>query len=275
MRLWLNGLGEILGDVLATSKPVYLSGNVWFVNSATGTDAGGTAGQDREKPLATLGQAITNASAGDAVLLESGHSETLTAAVAVSKQLFIIGGGSSGGVPTVKFTMNAAAQDTFTITAANCEIRNILFPESSQTNAGSSGAKVVITNVAGTRLIGCRFEMGAKDNYAGVKWVTAGDNTRIDGCTFISTATVTATRPARGIHTNSLAIADLEVYNSIFSDGTVGFVSGAFDSAGGIVTRLKVVSLSLLLGASFLAHTSSTGFIIGLAQTGGGRVGWP
>lgn len=274
MRLWPNGLAEILGDTLAIGEPLYVSGDVWFVNSATGTDAASPAGKDKEKPLAGLAQAITNAAAGDLILLAAGHTQTLTAAIAVSKQLFIVGGGSSGGSPTVSFTMNSSAADTFTISAAGCDIRNIKFPESSQTNAGTSGAKVVVSNVAGTRIVGCRFEMGAKDNYAGVMLVTSGADTRLSDCTFISTATSTATRPSRGVNTNSLALSDFEVTNCVFSDGTVGFANGAFDGSGGIMTRFRGINNSLLLGADMKMNSSSTGYLVGTTTTGAARVDW-
>lgn len=274
MRLWPNGTGNLLGDVLATGKPTYVSGNIWYVNSATGTDAASPAGQDKEKPLAGLAQAITNASAGDFIVLADGHAQTLTAAISISKQLFIVGAGSSGGNPTASFTMNSATADTFAVTAAGCDIRNIKFPESSQTNAGTTGGKIVISNVAGTRIVGCRFEMGAKDNYAGVMLATSGADTRLDTCTFISTATTTATRPSRGVNTNSLALSDFEMTDCVFSDGTVGFANGAFDGSGGIMTRFRGINNSLLLGADMKMNSSSTGYLVGTTTTGAARVDW-
>lgn len=274
MRLWPNGLGSTLGDILATGKPLYVSGDVWFVNSATGVDAAAPAGKDRDKPLAGLAQAITNAAPADFIVLEDGHAQTLTAAITISKQLFIVGGGSSGGQPTVSFTMNSAAADTFIVTAAECEIRNIKFPESSQTNAGTNGGKIVINNVAGTRIIGCRFEMGAKDNYAGIMFVASGADTKFTDTTIISTATVVATRPSRGVNTNSVAVNDLDMTNCTLSDGTVGFVNGAFDGSLSTMGRFKGSNNSLLLGAAIKMNGASTGYLVGTTTTGAARVDW-
>lgn len=272
MKFWANGPGELLGDQLATGKPYYFTASTWFVNSAVGTDGAGSAGLDREKPLATLGQAITNASAGDTVILMDGHSETLTAVLAINKQLFIAGGGSSGGIPTVSFTMNAAAADTFNVSAGNTEIRNIWFKESAQANTGGTGGKIH-TSASGCRIIGCYFSMGANDAYAGILADTAPTSLRVESCTFISTATSRAVRPAQGL-TVRTAASDVEVYNCIFSDGAVGFSSRAFDTSTVTITRLRIFNLSLLLGASAAMGGSSTGFISGITQTGGGRVDW-
>ncbi len=272
MKNWQNGLGEILGDTLATAKPTITAGDVWFVNSTGGVDAGGTAGQDRQKPLATLGQAITNAAAGDTVLLMNGHAETLTAALAISKQLIIVGGGSAGGIPTVTFTMNAAAQDTFTVNQANTEIRNVRFAASAQSNTGSAGGKITVT-AAGCRIRGCYFDMGANDQLAGIRLGASSGPVRIESTTLISTAPTVTTRPASGINVVS-AISDVELVNLTLSDGTVGFTNGAFASSAVVLTRLRAENLALLLGAEFLLNASTTGTIYGLTQTDGGRVSW-
>jgi hypothetical protein len=270
MKVWGNGLGEVLGDALAVNKPVYASGDVWYVYSVSGVDAGGTAGQDREKPLATLGQAITNAAAGDTIVCKDGHAEVLTAALSISKQLFIVGGGSSGGVPTVTFTMNAAAQDTFSLSVANTEIRNLRFPAASQSNAGSSGGKITVT-AAGCRIRGCYFDMGANDQLAGIRLGAASGPVRIESCTLISTATAVATRPSSAINVAS-AISDVELVNVTLSDGTVGFTNGAFASSAVIITRLRAENLALLLGAEFLLNASTAHLEYGVTQSGGGRI---
>lgn len=276
MRLWPNGFGNLLGDILATAKPTYVSGDVWFVNSATGTDAASPAGKDKEKPLAGLAQAITNAAAGDVIVLADGHAQTLTSVITVSKQLFIVGAGSSGGQPTASFTVNSTNVDAIVVSAANCDIRNIKFPESLQTNTGAVGAKLAINNIAGTRIVGCRFEMGAKDNFAGVLVGTSNslcNDTRLDGCTFISTATSAATRPSRGLSA-PVIISDLEVVNCVFSDGTVGFANGAFDGSAGVITRFRGINNSLLLGADMKMNSASTGYLVGTTTTGAARVDW-
>lgn len=274
MKIFPNGLGQTTGDSLGTTKPLYSIGNAWYVNSSGGVDAGGSAGQDREKPLATIGQAYTNASAGDIIVLMDGHTETLTTELTIAKQLYIVGGGATAGIPTVSFIMNAANKDTFVVTAANTEIRGIRFKAPAVVNDGGTyGAKVVINSVAGCRVIGCYFDMGATDrNVSGVYLGVGSNNTRIANCTFISTATVVATRPYDAMRV--ITSSDLELDGVVFSDGTVGYQNPAFDTSGVVLTRLRCTNLSLLNGGEMSLNASTTGWIATPTVTGGGRVSW-
>lgn len=267
-----NGLGELLGSEVATTKPLYTSGNVWYVNSSGGVDAASPAGKDREKPLATLSQAHTNLTAGDIVCLMAGHTETYTAALAISKQCYIVGGGASGGIPTVNFTMNAAAQDTFQLTAAGTEVWNIRFKEASQTNTGSTYLAKVGIAAATVSLFGCYFDMGAKDNMGGVFFNGGSSSCRLENCTFVSTATAVATRPGSAIAVQAAAtISDLSLIGLTLSDGTVGYQNPAFNGSGATSwTRLRVRGLSLLLGAEMEVGTLS-GYVGNTTSTGGGR----
>lgn len=269
MLILNNGSGEITGDDLVLAAPLQTPGTVWFVNSATGTDGASPAGKDREKPLATLAQAQTNATAGDIVILEAGHAETYTAALTISKQLFIAAGGNSAGSSPVKFTLNSAAANVFSITATNVELRNILFPAGLQTNTGSGK---VTTAVAGVRVIGCRFESSALDQCAGLQLQVGADNSRIENTTFISTATTTATRPTRGLYGPASALNDLEMVGVTFDDGTVGYSTAACDLPQ--VVRLRAIRISALRGADVLIASNSTGWLNLATSTGGGRIVW-
>ena len=120
-----NGCGESTGDELCTSRPLLLptSNSVWYVNSATGTDAVSPAGKNREKPLATLAQAITNAQANDIIVLMDGHAESTTSFMTLSTAgVKIVGAGSSGGIPTVTFTFGTGGG--ISLDGAGNEIRN-------------------------------------------------------------------------------------------------------------------------------------------------------
>lgn len=273
MLILNNGSGEVTGDDLALAAPFQTPGTVWFVNSATGTDAASPAGKDREKPLATLAQAQTNAAAGDTIFLEAGHTETFTVALTISKQLFIAAGGAAGGTNPVQFKINAAAQNVFNLTAAGTELRNILFPASVQSNTGAASTGKVGFAVAGIRLIGCVFQSSAFDQFAAVRLATGADACRIDSCSFLSTALTTATRPTIGLQV-ATAVNDLELYGVVFSDGTVGYSSAAMDTSAAIVTRLRGMRISALLGADILINASSTGWLNLATSTGGGRIVW-
>jgi hypothetical protein len=269
MQYLPNGIGATLGDSLATTEPLILTGNVWYVDSATGTDAVSPAGKNREKPLATLAQAHTNASANDIIVCLSGHSETLTAGQVFTKSVLLIGEGASGALPTVKFTQDAAAAGLFSIVAAGVEIRNIWFEEAAQL---ASVNKVYVDAVCTDfRLTDCYFEGNANDALALV--AILGARCTIEGCTFISTATDTAAQPYAGIETSG-AISDLRMIGVKLSDGTVGWSGAAMVASGAAVTRLRCEGLSLLLGAEMLIHASSTGHVNPATSTGGGRVSW-
>lgn len=273
MLYLLNGSGEVTGDDVVLAKPYATPGNVWFVNSALGTDGASPAGKDREKPLATLAQAQTNATAGDSVFLEAGHTEVYTVALTLSKQLFIAAGGVAGGSSPASFAINAAAQNIFNITAAGMELRNILFKASVQSNTGAASTGKVTSAVAGGQLIGCRFESSAFDLFAGLRLATGADSWLVQNCTFISTALTTATRPTIGLQVAS-AINDLILRGTAFSDGTVGYSSAAMDASAAAVTRLRLDGISALLGADILINAASTGRMAGFTATGGGRILW-
>jgi hypothetical protein len=266
-----NGTGETLGDTLATCSPIQVSGNVWYVNSVGGVNGASPAGKDKQKPLATLAQAQTNAADGDIVYLLSGHTETLVAALSISKKLTIVGTGSASGKPTVKLYNNSAAAGLLSIASANVELRNIWFPENVQSNTAT--AKVAVTNVNGFRCVGCYFEAGAFDQNDQLGIAGTSSTLRIVNTTFISTATVVATRPAAALDFSGTC-SDADLSGCVFSDGTVGFSSSSL-LISGTVTRLKGEALSFLLGADadFSAGTV-TGWVNAQTHTGGGSVRW-
>lgn len=269
-NLYPNGAGGSTGDTWATCEPLYVSGAVWYVQSTTGTDAASPAGRNREKPLATLSQAITNAADNDVVVCLSAHAETLTGALAISKKLTIVGEGTSAGVPTVTFTCNAAAASLFSVTATNVELRNLKFAAQSQANSATK----ITCNQVGFVMDGCYMQLGANDDAAGLTLASGADQALIRNTTFISTGTVTSAQPESALKT-SAAVADLTLEGVTFSAGTVGFSNYfAWDSSAAAITRLKVLSLSLLLGADVKLHASTTGRVNVSTFTGGSRIEW-
>lgn len=266
--LYPEGIGGTI-DELATGAPFYgVDCVVWYVHSGTGSDAASPAGKDIEAPLATLAQAVTNASANDVIVLLDGHSETLTAAQALSKRgMVIVGCGQTGGVPNVTIGNNSAAASALSITAQNIQIRNIKFTANAQANAA---ARVAISG-AGAVINGCYFECATNDDGAAVDLASGADYCTIENSTFISTATTAATRPESAVKT-SAAVTGLRCSGAVFSDGTNGFTNiYALDLNGGAVTDGLLDSVSLLLGASMRLGASFTGYVIPTV-TGGGLV---
>lgn len=268
-NLYPNGAGGSLGDSWATCKPLYASGAVWYVQSTTGTDAATPAGRNREKPLATLAQAITNASANDVIVLLSAHTETRVAVITVSKALTIVGEGLSAGLPTVTFVCGYVG-NLFTITAGNVELRNIKIPTSSVANSSTR----ITCNQTDFVMDGCYVECGANDTATALTLASGADRCRLRNTTFISTATLTTAQPESAIKT-SAAVADLELDGLVLSAGTVGFSNYfALDASTAAVTRLRGLNVSLLLGADVNLHASTTGRLNTQTVTGSARVQW-
>lgn len=269
MKFYPNGLGESLGgDALATQKPIVTSGNVWWVNSATGVDAASPAGQDREKPLASLGQANTNAVDGDIIVLESGHTETLVAVLTL-KGVTVVGIGTTSGKPAAQLKINSAGACCVQFASTAGELRNIYFPASVQSNTNTNGkVRFTTTNCVA---YGLYIECSALDQLPALS--IDSNSCRIENCTIVSTATTVATRPLRGLYTTG-AVSDLTLVGNVFDDGSVGFANPSCDLSTGTITRLRGHSNSLLRGAGVSIASASTGYFIASTQTGGARVNW-
>ena len=98
--------------------------NIWFVNSTTGSS--GNPGT-QQLPFAALANALSVAAAGDVIVLEAGHAETITAAAGINVNVAgvtIVGLGVGAQRPTFTFTTSTAA--TITMTAANVSMTNII-----------------------------------------------------------------------------------------------------------------------------------------------------
>lgn len=267
-KFYPNGAGGVIGDRFDTCKPLICSGNIWYVSSLIGTDAASPAGQNREKPLATIQQAITNAANDDIIVCLQGHTQTVTVAIGLSKRLMVIGEGTAGGKPGVQFNANAAAGSVIFMSTAGCELRNLYFPANAQAN---SSAKISVTT-AFSRIVGCYFEQGATDTGTGIG-VTA-DNLRIDSTTIISTATTTAAQPNSAIKATATSTVNMEFTDLVVSAGTVGFSNySAIDlTLSTSLLQFKAIGLSLLLGADMDLPATWTGQINVQLATGGSRV---
>lgn len=128
-----NGLSSY-GVPLIGGGPlsVLTTGLVLFVNSATGSDVQYNSysgqGANANQPFATINYAITQcrASKGDVIYVMPGHAETISAAAGIAcgvAGVSIIGLGNGSNRPTITFS---AVASTWTVTAANVLIRNMV-----------------------------------------------------------------------------------------------------------------------------------------------------
>ena len=103
-------------------------GNVYFVDSGSGTDGAGY-GQSPDSPLATLDYAIglCTANNGDVIIVLPGHAEDVESAGATTADVAgvtIIGLGAGADRP--KFTFKTDAAASMVISAASVKVKNII-----------------------------------------------------------------------------------------------------------------------------------------------------
>jgi len=264
---YFSGIGGTSGASLATASPLLTSGYVWYVSSSIGVNGSSPAGRERNKPIATLAQAITNASAGDTIVFLSGHSETLGAGQTIGTAgLTLVGEGTGSSRP--KFTRNVDAV-LFDITAAGVWLDNLYFVES----ALASTAARVKTNSANTRLTNCYLESGANDTGPAFNTVTGASQVGVLGTTFISVAPLLTAQPASAI-TITNAITDLELDTVIFDGGTSGW-SNPFAFVGtGAITRLRALDVDLLKDSDMTFATGTSGYLAVRNTSGSAKVVW-
>jgi hypothetical protein len=201
----------IRNDLIAT-------GGVIWVDSVHGSDS--NAGNEGA-PLATLAAAITTATAnnGDIIVVKSGHTETLTSAIAVSKagvKIFGIGEGSDAP----RFTVNAAV-DGLNITGASVEINNLYFP------AGTTAINTARVNIdaANVRVKNCTFICGLYDSES----ITLTSNAlyaEIESCSF----SITADGPDTAIRVESASAVGLKIKDCSFDGDDYNFDNAAIYS---------------------------------------------
>jgi hypothetical protein len=190
---------------------VVVTGAVHWVDSVTGSDSNaGTEG----KPLATLAQAITNATAnnGDIIIVKSGHTETLASSISINKaglKIFGIGNGSAAPNFTCAF-----AGDALNITGAGVEVNNLYFP------AGTVATNTARINVdaANVRIKGCTFKCGAFDQDT----ITLTANAlyaKLES----NAMTVTAAGPRYGVSIESAAAVALFMKDCAYDGGTANW----------------------------------------------------
>lgn len=268
-QFYPNGIGAFLGDVLATCRPLQMSGNVWYVSSYSGTDAASPRGQQREFPLATIGQAHTNAVAGDIIVCLDGHGETLTATQTFNKAgITLVGEGSNSGVPTVGFSINSAAVSLFNVTAAGVKFRNFRVRENDQLSVASK----ITWAAANGEMRNCYVACGAKD-VASLSLGAGSNSFCLRSSTFVSTTTTN--RPGSAVFL-SAAVSDLDILDCVFDGGELGFSASsvALDLSLFAVTRLRGESVSMIRGADASINAATIGYFNIQTSTGGSRVSW-
>ena len=212
----LDHLHRILRQVVevqSTIGPVYGDSpnlpNVYYVDSGNGSDTND--GRDPADPMATIDAAINRcvAGLGDVIIVQPGHTETLTATIAADvADISIIGVGVGDNRPqiTVGFVGNG-----ITISAADVRIENLAFQE-------ATAAMTADIDIAAVRAVikDCVFFAGASDDEL-ITLTAGGDDALIEDCEFV----VTANGPDRAISIEAAGNDGLIVRRCLFNGGSV------------------------------------------------------
>lgn len=122
-----NGLSSF-GIPLIGSGPILTTGEIFFVDSTTGSD--GNSGEDPTQPFATLDYAVGRCTANknDHIIVMPNHSESISSAGALDLDvagITIVGLGSGEHRP--QFTFDTAITADMDIDAANITLVNLVF----------------------------------------------------------------------------------------------------------------------------------------------------
>lgn len=266
-RSFPNGVGESLGDQLVTNAPLFVSGGIWHVDS-TNADAADASGYGliKDKPWATLVYAVSQAAAGDMIVLHDGHDETING-LNITSRLIIVGAGQSDGKPTVRLRLGTSEGSgaCLQLSASATELRNIWFDQ----NVGGTGNLTfwVQVSATGCRLFGNYFE-GDENNNSPLLYIDDALVTILERNTFISVATDVADQP-RG----ALAIAGgiLFMDGDVFDGNQVGWGGGSYPAAFESEAAATIVAenLSLLRSSRMLITEASGQHIINVATSTG------
>jgi hypothetical protein len=271
------GIAASTGPYLALCEPLTLSGNVWYVNFATGVDSA-TGGLERKAPLKTLAQALTNAVPGDTAVLLETHVEVIAAPITVGEAVTIMGEGKNAGNPMASLQLNhaGAVGAMLVVTVPGVRILNILIKEPAQA-AVIPNISVRATDV---RIEECRMEMGANNNKEGIGGDgTVCDRLQVDNTTFVSVAPLVSDRPHPAVKFTAAPPNQMKMRGTVFDGGTVGFEDPTTNTPVAMVmtgaqTRIELEAISLLNGADVKLDAATTGYANIQTCTGGSRMVW-
>lgn len=251
-----NGVSSFGVPVMGGAQIPSTTGNYLFVSSVIGSN--GNLGTNPGQPLATLAQAVTNATAAnaDVVIVLPGHAETIAGAagIALSKSgLYFVAIGTGRLRPTITWATSTAAQ--MTITGANVTLDNFVFILSG-VSAVVAAFSVTAADVA---FLNCEFVISTGTNapVLGILTAATAARLRVENCLFIGPATSTDTVTACIKHEVGI---DYIIRNNVFKGKMTQAILNATTILGGLIDSNRFV-----IGTGTVAITvaaASTPFIV-------------
>ena len=256
----LNLAGTVFANgpsTLQLAGATYLSGLVQWLDTINGDDS--NAGSLPELPVKTLAQAITNSAANGVIVIGAGSSESLASSQTIAVAgLSIFGCGTGSSRP--RYTCTGAV-DMWAGGAAGLWIENIYFPAS--TAASTSRVKF---NNDSCVIKDCYFECGTNDTTTSLS-MTSGNGCRVEGCSFV----VTASRPAIGLKVVN-SITDTTIVDCVFDGGSYGWTDYALKVANA-ATRVRIINPTMTNRSDVgFSVTGSSYQLYGVDQGGTGNV---
>lgn len=257
----LNLAGTVFANGPATLQlagPTYFSGGIQWLDTISGNNT--NAGTLPELPVATLAQAVTNSAANGIIVIGAGSSESLSGSQSLALAgLSIFGCGTGSSRP--RYTCTGVV-DMFAASAAGVWIEGIYFPASTAAATDRIGLQAANATVKD-----CYFECGANDTNRALRIHTGANSTRVEGCSFVTTAS----RPAIGLEI-SAAVSDSTLVNCTFDGGSYGWSDYALKISAA-ATRTRIFSPTLTNRSDIGATVTATTYqIFGVSLGGTGNV---
>lgn len=230
---------------------VETTGNVFFVNSTTGSDSDGY-GESPDTPFKTIDYAIGKCTAnnGDIIHVMAGYTETVTAAGGIDVDVAgvkIKGHGQGSDRPTITFGTTIAADIDFD--AANTGMENFIFTTTEDATA------VLDVNAADVTLEKCEFR-GTTGKQCVTYITTASDRTKVKDCFFRDTDAGT---------TQAILLADGDAHEIVEN-------RAAGDYAAGVIV-VTGKCLDVLVQKNIFSNLNATGKIINTTTGAAGNEG--
>lgn len=251
---FINGIVDFSddgGDTWLSGHDVMVCGTVWWVDSVNGSNS--NAGNKRDKPLATIVQAIANFTAGDIIVVERNHSEAFVAASNAARtsslvDLKIYGLGTTTDRPTLTTTSTAVM---LRLNGTGGELNGFQFPAST---VAPASYRLYLAG-AGSVLKNCSFVCGALDTstvYAVGLGYTVMDNT----------ATVSATGAVQWLYSDPDATSNLIQNNSLDGAGIGWSQAGMYLPNTGGSEKVTLLHNTLVGGADVSIGSTATGALV-------------
>lgn len=233
------------------------TGDIYFVNSVTGSDAAGY-GLTPDSPTATIDYAIglCTANQGDRIYVMPNHAETISGATSLVADVAGVTIVGIGNGPLLTFS---AAASTISVTAANCSIENIRC-YSDYTGGVTAGITVGAT-ADGFKAKNIRMEEAAntKEFLIGISVAAACHNVEIDGLEFFGVTGGTDSQCIKFLGASNFSkVTNFKIYGD-FSGAPIDALTAA--STYMTIGPGVIVNDDTTAGLSVSVNASTTGMM--------------